>query len=136
MKKKKIKKKFFLIELPIYNIDIAISVGQTIQQLRSSLSKIWDEIIWDEGFPEEIPAHAGGMTLRRTVGLFAVPYAIVFPKHPLSKDDFEGHASIAHEAGHVAIEILVSRGIPLTYDTEEAYTYLMGHLSREIYKNL
>lgn len=136
MKKKKIKKKFFLIELPIYNIDIAISVGQTIQQLRSSLSKIWGDVIWDEGFPEEIPDYASGVTLRRTVGMFAVPYAIVFPQHPLNETDFEGHASIAHEAGHVVIEILTSRGIPLTYDTEEAYTYLMGHLSREIYKNL
>lgn len=134
--KTKIKKKFFLIEIPLYNIDIAISLGQTIKELRSSLNKVWDDVIWDDGFPEEIPAHAGGMTLRRTVGLFAVPYAIVFPQNPLNKENFEGHASIAHEALHVAIEILISRGIPLTYDTEEAYTYLMGHLSREIYKNL
>jgi len=133
---KKAKKKFFLIEIPVYNIDIAVSIGQTIGELKRSLEGVWEDITDDEGFPEEIPAHAGGMTLRRTIGPHIIPYAIVFPVHPTKQQSFDGHASISHEAFHVAFETLVSRGIFPSPDTEEAYAYLVGHLVREIYKNL
>lgn len=128
---------FFLIEVPVFNFDLAISVGQNIEQLKDSLRKVWDEeVLPDDEIPTEIPSFAGGITLRKAVGPYAIPYAIAFPVHPAKQPDGEGHSAIPHEVFHVVASVLSSRGIPLTDETEEVYAYLTGFLNKQIYNRL
>lgn len=43
-------------------------------------------------------------------------------------------AVMVHELSHATNEILRNAGMPLTEDSEEAYTYLLEHLTREALK--
>lgn len=128
--------KFYLIELPIYNIDIAISIGQDYKSFKKSVYSVWN--IPESDFPEEdhfaIGVNSAAVTCCRTKGNFFVPYAIKF-EGDLSRNP-DRHKTIAHEVMHVTTRILHSRGLELCYESEEAYCYLQGHLTNEIYKRL
>jgi hypothetical protein len=50
--------------------------------------------------------------------------------------DPEFHDQVAHEIAHCAFAILDYVGIKLGSKSEEAYTYLIGYITREFYQNL
>jgi hypothetical protein len=128
----KVKKKFFLIEIPLYHIDIAISIAQSQKEFEKSISSVWD--IDPIYVNNNLPDGALAVTSSYLRGGKLIPYAIRFEKHPFNTE--EGHVTIAHEIFHVVFGILHTRGLTLSYDSEEAFAYLTGHLTREIYKNL
>lgn len=47
------------------------------------------------------------------------------------QDEYD-HATLAHEALHITIAVLKSRGVSLGDKSEEAYTYLMTHIVRSV----
>ena len=126
--------KFFIVKLPIYNAEIGVSIGQNVGDLKKSILRRWN--IDEENLPkEDFQEHQQASVLCVTKGEHYYPYCIRFKQNPI-KMDIDGHATIAHEVFHTVYRLLNSRGLKLTYESEEAFTYLMGHLSREIYKNL
>jgi|SRR5690606_13935475 len=126
-------KKFFIINLPVYNIDLAISVGQDDKDFKRSIYRVWN--IPENDFSPSIPEYAQATTLCLDLDGVYVPYCIRFKNHP-KKDGTAGHKNIAHEALHATYRILRSRGLHLTYESEEAFTYLLGHIVEQIYNNL
>ena len=50
------------------------------------------------------------------------------------KDDIDNPGIIAHEAFHAVIFLFEKIGIKFSYDSEEAYAYLIEYLTNEILK--
>jgi hypothetical protein len=123
---------FKLVRLPIYNIDIAISANQDYKSFKKSIYSTWDlpEIYMPK--EEEMGGVGCAMTICREKGEHLIPYAIKFEGNISKYHD--RHQVISHEVFHATYRILFSRGMFLTYQSEEAYAYLTGHLVREIYK--
>jgi len=46
------------------------------------------------------------------------------------------HSVIAHELLHVTFSLLKHAGVEYSEQSEEAFTYLLGHLTSEVYKGL
>lgn len=129
------KGKFTLLALPIYNIDLAISVGQTYNELKKSIYSVWD--IPEEDFPEsDLADFQTASVMCRHSGDFYVPYCFRFKTNPLKGDKYDALATISHECFHATYRILHSRGLELCYESEEAFCYLQGHLTREVFKFL
>lgn len=132
MKKKKIKKKdwfdkkFFIVHIDVYSVDIVFCVDQKEEEIKKYLKKVsgenyekFDESLLDEW--DEVQTNLGRM----------VPFSggfVVLLK--VTKEmGFRHFLSIAaHEVIHVTHYMLRNRRIPLSEDTEEVYTYLSENI--------
>jgi hypothetical protein len=122
---KKLNPSIFTIELPIYNIDLIVSFYNTRENVVKYVKKYWsfpdpDKIVVDAG-------GAWGVTSYLSYGgpiLLRVECATDVVK------------TISHEVVHVVAYIMRSRGIEYTEASEEAFAYLTGHITSEIYKQI
>jgi len=118
---------FFKITLGLYDANVFVSVGQKHEDLLLSLKKNRLKISKDI-FP------MGDHTKARAIHFDDGTNLIELPKADFNS--FEFFDSLSHEILHVAFNILNTRGFVLSRDSEEAYTYLMGHLVKEIMKKI
>lgn len=121
----KTKPKLFTIEIPLYNIDLIFSFLNPSEKVKSYLNKHWDfkdldTIVSDPGGARAVTSYLdyGGPILLRVV----------------KADDLTG--TIAHEVFHVVAWIMRSRGVEYSASSEEAFAYLTGYITREIYIKL
>lgn len=119
----------------IYKQSLFLTIGQTDRQLKNSLLKHIPNL-------QEQEANAVVDYLQRKHdrhnGIFAVVQGLhiirLFEEADFFDPDF--HSILSHEILHATFELLKSRGLSLSDESEEAYTYLMDFYIRNLYKNL
>jgi hypothetical protein len=115
----------FIVPLAVYPFDVMCSFGESDDKLKSAIQKYggkWNKVMMiSENAKGRTVVLNGGQTLLR---LF---------KYPI---DCEDYGILAHEIFH-AVDFLMRRiNIKLTKKSDEAYAYLIGYLTEQIYKRL
>jgi hypothetical protein len=78
-------------------------------------------------FDETEFAHLVGKTFCHSLG-WPIIWLPSFPKKPIE------HAFVAHEIFHAVYDLLAKAGIRLSFDSDEAYAYLIGHITQKFYE--
>jgi hypothetical protein len=113
----------FIVPLVVYPFDTIVSIGESDADLRRSLKKrgiAWDDILFYEG-------------VGRCVLLPNNTVVIRIYRFPFSPAD---HGTLSHEIFHAVDFILRDIGMSLLKESGEAYAYLIGYLTKEIYKKI
>ncbi len=118
----------FIIPLVVYPFDVMVSFGQTDDELLKNLLKclteeqIRNKELWSDNEKDGgTVIFASGQTLIR------------MPKIPKSAKEY---GTLQHEIFH-ATEFVLSRiGMILCDKSDEAYAYLIGYLTTQIYKRI
>lgn len=125
---KKAKSLNFIIPLVIYPFDVMVSVGESEDQLEKTLDKYLDakkEIVWrwhNETAVGRFCMFSSNQGLIRLRKLPATP---------------EDYGNLQHEIFHYVTHILDRIGMKLVLmKSDEAYSYMIGYLTKEIYKRL
>lgn len=122
----KVKRVAFVIPIDLYNASVLVCIGHNRQQLYDVVKKHDGSekflkrvsIVWEE---------CGGWAVEDgNTG----NYLIWIPRMMRQAQDYN---SLAHEVFHIVDFLMAKIGIKLTMKTCEAYAYLIGHLTGEIY---
>lgn len=121
------RKTFFVVPLKIYPYKVIFSFGQTDIDLRKMLKShkvsIEDNLGWESDNRVE-----GNTTI------FSSQHVLIRVEgYPTTPHDFN---ILHHELFHAVCFILTDIGMKLTEDSVESYSYLIGHLTEQIYKQL
>lgn len=127
-------KKHFLVHVDVYNVDIVFCSGMNESEIKTTLKKVagknYDQFNetfldhWDKG-----KQNVGRMC--HFMGGF------VIMMKPKECKGFRMFVSVlVHELSHVTHYLLRDRGMELSQETEEAYTYLVEYLTRQILMKL
>jgi hypothetical protein len=121
MKKKKLN---FIIPLIIYPFDVMVSLGQSDKELESELLKYdieWDDIIKCIGKGRFVLFPNNQSLIRLSIC-------------PKTNEDY---GVLHHEIFHCTTMILDRIGMKfILQKSDEAYAYLIGYLTTEIYKKI
>lgn len=128
MKKQFWKKRFFIINVDVFGVDILVGINVTRKEVEKYIKKkapkkykiMGDSILenWDDDLHQGQMIPIGGS------------YVILLKAH---KDYFRKFIGVlTHEVTHATHYLLRERRIPLTEDSEEIYTYLNEYLVKEI----
>lgn len=105
-----------------------VSIAETDEQLEKKLN----EYLIDEG---ETHWKWGNPTAVGRFCLFTTNQGLIRMRvHPTTNDHY---ATLSHEIFHYVMHIMSSRiGLTWTQKSDEAYAYLIGYLTKEIYGRL
>lgn len=126
----KVKKLNFIIPLAIYPFDIMFSFNQNYDEFGKSVINKWPPTILEDFKKYEHP-NGKGLT-----------YIYVSETHLccMVKIDYfninKDHGILAHEIFHACEFILRKCGFELNSNSHEAYAYLIGYVTQEVYKKL
>lgn len=119
-----VKKINFIISLVVYPYDIMVSMGQTDSELKVSLKKAnceWDDLMMLKGNGRFYMNEKEQSLIR-------------LEDYPTTNFEL---GTLAHEIFHVTTHILDRCGLKLKLGTsDEAYCYMIGFITREIYSKL
>lgn len=116
----------FIIPYIIYPFDLMVSFGQNDWQIEQLLK---EHNVTYEGAEWQMVQFGNGRCCMFTSG----QTLLRLPKKPKTNSDY---ATLQHEIFH-AVEFLFHRiGIKHSIDCGEAYAYLIGYITEEIYKRL
>lgn len=120
------RKQFFIVPYVVYPFDLMVSFGQTDAEIEDILKKYkvnYKDSDWQmaEYYTGKCVMFESGQTLIRLL------------RKPITNEEY---GTLQHEIFH-AVEFLFTR-IGLTHSIKcgEAYAYLIGHITKEIYKKL
>lgn len=116
-----------VIQIPIYKAAVLIYWGDR-KGLYKAVKWNSDKATAREVI-EEVAPNTEGLTVK-TSGHTVTIYLASPPRDPRSG------AILIHELSHATNFILQEVGIPHTEDTEEAYTYLLEYIAREVMRQL
>lgn len=120
----KIKSVNFIVPLVVYPFDVMVSFGQTDDELKKSLSKVGGE--WDDTM--ECIGEGRFCMNGKNQSL------IRLKNYPTT---CEQYGSLQHEIFHAVTRILDRTGLKFKlFISDEAYSYLIGYLTTEIYKKI
>jgi hypothetical protein len=118
------KGKNFIIPLVIYPFDVMVSVGESDSQLTDQLSKYGIE--WGDDF--KCSGKGRSVIMENNQSLLRLH------SYPETNEDM---GVLQHEIFHVVTFIMDRIGMPLTICvSDEAYAYLIGYLTKEIYDRI
>jgi hypothetical protein len=121
---KKVKSLNFIIPLVVYPFDVMFSFGQTDDELKKCLGKYnveWDENMKCIGQGRFVMTAANQSLVR----LYNYP------------ESCEEYGSLQHEIFHAVTHVLDRIGMKFVLlKSDEAYSYLVGYLTTEVYKKL
>ena len=125
------KSKTFGIFVPIYEAMVIVSYNTSQDALIKALKadEVCDEkdiLVFELSKEEYTPTPKGAITIE-----MGNVYIIDISKHD---NKFSLHNTITHELFHVVHMLLQQKGLKLTDDSQEAYAYLIGYLTEEIYR--
>lgn len=128
MNNSKLKCKNFIIVIGIYQHDLMVSIGEDDKPLFNKLISVGVD-------KDEVHEAAYENTGKGRYCLFKNGQSLIrILKKPKAPEDY-GH--LQHEIFHVASALLWRIGVRLKIKTsDEAYAYLIGYLTTEIYKKL
>ena len=112
-----------IIPVDIYNTDLLLVIGTT-EDLENALKEHFGEEEGEKGYAlmaEDI----SDISLGRSALLECGAVALWMP-------DASDKATMAHEIFHIATYIMEKVGIRLSHDSDEAYAYLIGYITRKI----
>lgn len=114
-----------VISIPIYNHDLIVHYGN-IESLKEALFSYGSKEKYD-GYDFDFIGNKGGMCLNSEKEIFFLYIA--------ENEDMEKVSdTVAHEIFHCAVALLNHLGMSISNDSEEAYAYLIGYMTKEIYK--
>lgn len=119
----------------IYKQTLFVSIGQTDKQLKTALLKNIPNL--QEKEADDVVGYIQRKHERHN-GIFAVVQGLHIIRMFDEADFFNPyfHGIFSHEVLHATFELLRARGLELSGESEEAYTYLHDYYITEIYKNL
>lgn len=115
----------FVIDCQIYPYDIMVSIGEDDKTLHRKMKRVNVEGDYSEVSLEGCQGRCV-MFKRGEIILRLKTY----PKTPTE------YGNLAHEVFHAAEFLLRRINMPLTYESDEAYAYLIGYITEEIYKKI
>ena len=117
----------FIIPGTIYPFDIIVSIAESDEVLFPRLERRGIDIT-DSGIGVYSDTQRG-----RTIMFNGNQTLIRMYEH---RNTPEWHGNLDHEIFH-AVDFLMDRiGMKLTNDSDEAYSYMIGYVTKEIYKRL
>ena len=115
-------KEFQIIYYVVYPFHLAISYHHSFNELEKALQNVLPEDVWYQ--IKEFENTEVGKTIMFTSGQTCIWFKETT------------YSTISHEIFH-AIDFLMRRiGCKLTPSSDDAYAYLIGYITTEIYKNL
>ena len=119
----------FIIPLVVYPFDIMVSIGETDADICRTLAKNGVSLP-----DQELILFASSTTKGRTAMFSTNQTCIRLQRHPKSCIDY---GILQHEIFHAASFILDRIGMTLHIGhSDEAYAYLIGYITTEIYKRI
>lgn len=112
---------FKIIPVEIYCTEIVVSIGQTDDEIFDECKKRWE---WDK-YEDTVISAVSCQSLANFS--FNSKMLMIRFKEKEPKDGL-----IAHEAFHASFRILNSIGLNPSYETEEAYAYLLDYIVNKI----
>lgn len=110
--------------VPIYNTTVRIVIGNA-EETEGYLQKLFDEYLASKIMEDlNLPDCDG-----KVADLEDNSHLLWLPNTPITLQE---NGTLAHEIFHLAVSILINRGIPLNEDTEETVAYLIGYLTKKI----
>lgn len=131
---KKIKPINKIIPLIIYPFDVMISINEDYDQFAEAVMKRWDRGILEDFKKKELILPKGGVGI--TALFTSESHRTCMIKIGDFSKDPESYDTLAHEIFHATEFVLRTCGMKVTKDSHEAYAYLIGYITREIYKVL
>lgn len=130
MTKKKNPSINFIVPLVVYPFDVMVSVNQDNDQLGKvldTMSSLTEEDIRACGYSSQYSAGKAVM--------FSTNASIIrLRKLPETSEEY---GTLAHEIFHIVTFVMDRIGMKLAIEvSDEAYSYLIGYLTTEIYKGL
>lgn len=123
------KKLNFIIPLVVYPFDVMVSIGESNRSICERLLKlgISEEDVKLVLFEKEtVQGRCACLSTNQTI--IRLRHFPKFPKH---------YGDLQHEIFHAVSYIMERIGMPLEIEkSDEAYAYLVGYLTTEIYKKL
>lgn len=132
--KTSMKGKVFLINCGTYPFDVLVSVGQTDDEFRKSLPKYVPPCALKELEEDPDILKFENKTVQGRTIYFANGYLIIRLKHYPKTTSHQSH--LAHEVFHAVEFLFIHINMPLTKASSEAYAYLIGYLTKQIYEKL
>ncbi len=131
MQSKKKKQLNFIIPLVIYPFDVMISINESWDDFAKSVTNKWGADIL-ENFKKYDHPNGEGLSYVYTSEskLCCMLKVHFFENNP------NGHGILAHEIFHACEFVLRQCGVKLNSNSHEAYAYLIGYLTTEIYKKI
>ena len=112
---------FTIIPMEVYGHDIAISIGQSdddlYEEIKENVSK------------KEFNKHMAKQTAIATTHKLSTGAILI-----RFKDHIDNPGIVAHEAFHAIVFLFKKIGISFCYESEEAYTYALEYLTNQILK--
>lgn len=120
-------RKVIKVNVDLYPLVLVVMINDTDEKCFKNLTKI--------GITEE---DARTMNMKpdevgRTV-LFGRSLGVIRINRKIGTPEF--HSTLNHELLHIVLPFLTSIGMKYDHNSEEAFAYLMGYLSFNIYKKL
>jgi hypothetical protein len=132
---KKAKSLNFVIPLVVYPFDILVSIGQSDDSFRKTLTEHLPPSCLPDLDSDPIILSLGEAIQARTINFSTGHQTVIrmknFPNSP------EGYGILSHEIFHACSYILWRMGINLEIEkTEEVYGYLIQYVTQEIHDKL
>lgn len=108
----------FIIKLHVYPFEVMVSIGQKKTEINKGLKKYRLKV-----------NREGNYTVIFDTGQILISLADL-PTKPRQ------YAIMQHEIFHAAFFLMDKIGIPLNKTNDEAYAYLIGYLTQEIYSKI
>lgn len=112
---------FKVIPIEVYGHDIAVSIGQSDDDLYEQIKKNISKKEFKKNMTKQ---KAIATTHKLSTGAILIRF----------KDDIDNVGIVAHEAFHAIIFLFKKIGIDFCYESEEAYAYALEYLTNEILK--
>jgi len=128
---KKAKSFNFIIPLVVYPFDCMVSLNENWDKFGVSVTKKWGAEILDD-FTKSSHATSEGLSYVYTSDSML---CCMIKIHNFKKDA-QGYSDLQHEIFHATEFILRKCGMELNSNSHEAYAYLCGYLTKEIYKKI
>lgn len=122
-----VKSKIFKVTVDIYPLVLAVIVNATNEESYKTLVKLNVDEKCARAMDLSDTEAGKANIFDRSLGVIRITRKLNTP---------EFHATLNHELFHIVIEFLKDMGIILDDNSEEAYAYLIGYLTTEIYKKL
>ncbi len=117
----------FIFSLEVYPFDVMVSVGETDEELKEKLNYVGIEPEGDNNWHYEF------LGLGRTVSFPSGQSLLRLRNKPETVDEY---GMLAHEIFHVCEFILHKIGLNLTRESDEAYAYLIGFVTKKVYEQI
>jgi hypothetical protein len=123
----KVIKMNFIFSLEIYPFDVMVSIGENDEELKEKLNEVGVDAEGDNNW------HYEATGLGRAISFPGNQTLLRLRNKPETTADY---GTLAHEIFHICEFILHKVGINLTRDSDEAYAYLIGFVTRKIYESI